>query len=60
MWDARTGGGGQEHSQLERKLQSDLTYLKRAFSTLSASKDGNQQSIPISTFEASSKVSTPK
>lgn len=45
------GGGGQEHSQLERKLQSDLMYLKRAFSTLSASKDGNQQSIPLSTFE---------
>ncbi|KAG0617387.1 hypothetical protein M758_5G186300 [Ceratodon purpureus] len=45
------GGGGEEHSQLERKLQSDLTFLKRAFSTLSASKDGNQQIIPISTLE---------
>ncbi|XP_024375576.1 uncharacterized protein [Physcomitrium patens] len=45
------GVSDQGYSQLERKLQADLTYLKRAFTHLSASKDANQQSIPLSTLE---------
>lgn len=44
-------GGAQQHSELEDKLRSDLDYLGRAFSKLRASKDDNQQSIPLSTLE---------
>lgn len=45
------GGESQEYTQLERKLQSELTYLKRSFAHLSTFKDGNQQSIPLSALE---------
>ena len=48
----KAGGGEQGSTQLEKKLQSDLSFLQPAFAHLCASQDDkDRKSIACSTLE---------
>lgn len=52
LMNLKAGGGEQGSTQLEKKLQSDLSFLQPAFAHLCASQDDtNRKSIACSTLE---------